>query len=327
MTDAVTPKGIVIKSQGGALRHFMTTSLITLLAPASLWAGSLQNPVTATRNVNTECGEGSSQARCNSFIADHLAYERQRDAERARSAEQRRIRNEEALREAEIVTLPKLNVPANFKFSPSQTKEINAAQAASADSPTEWEIKFFIDQQGVPYHVSAHPWRQEGCTALASVGSLNRLRVGQHSPPRSECVSLDGVTFSPALTSNGTPTVAEVVGRFRARASGMRFDVVSATPVLNPTPNTPSQRWIESQRNRAENQRVRELQSASRTNRDEEWLANAEAAQDNNEASLRLQECHDARSKLEAVTLSRALRPSDLASLRRSTDELCDGVQ
>ncbi|MFL9582640.1 hypothetical protein [Stenotrophomonas sp. AB1(2024)] len=257
----------------------MLFSLCTLVMPAVAQSQSRPvDPVTATRNVRTECGGGASQEQCNQFMRDHLAYERAMEPirarekaeaeQRARAAaarqrvedEQRQIAEEKSIatrkaaylqREAEsqVAILPSVTAGTMLWSSRLQGAFLDSLDVTQGKP---YSVKFFINltETGEVYHNSVNPNR-------ALIDPRTYLEVAQKNDStnycnpdfRSEltdsevCIAPSRMTFSPALTAAGTPVASIVEMELTVSPSRHTLTAISAKPIMFPQANAPTRQW------------------------------------------------------------------------------------
>ena len=336
--------GFMKPPQGASLLNIRLAIAALVVAAASLKVSASEpiDPVSPTRNVRTECGGGATQATCDAFMADYLAYQAVLQSRKEEASAIRKVRYEQIESEGRLVTLPRLIRPAKFGFSSELQRRLSQARPRVEGLVQEWQVRFFVDSSGRPYHSSVWAYRYslgletyelheiandsvQACKPLADVQYLARTS--------NDCLALEGVAFTPALTADGTAMAADVIGKFMMASGGLGFEVVSAKPILFPTPNEPTRAWHDFQVKRAADQERQALMRQDQEVRRQEQQAEqarrfAEEGQvhADREQLRQRQACTDARSKLDQVVAARALRAADLEALRRDTEAVCAGV-
>ena len=235
-------------------------ALIAMSSSLNASAAPPADPVSATRNVRTECGGGSTQAKCDQFMADYLAYEAYRDKKKEEDLAARTARNkpifDEVQRRSEIATLPKLK-PGAFAIDLSKQAEnaVHSRRPRVEGLVYEYPVTFYLDEKGVPYHSSLWPQgrgfdvstyeiyevRQDQVQHCTPLNQLRHLAVAKDE----KCVALTGFSFNPAVTIEGKPIASEVQGKFVLSVKGLDFEVVGAKPIPFGAVNQPSQAWLE----------------------------------------------------------------------------------
>lgn len=238
------------------MRKRIATAMLASLAFASPQAIALgaESPVTATRNVHTECVQSDSQERCDAFFRDYMSAASERHAEEEAAAAANLARMKELRQAYAIAKQPEMLQPDRLLLNDAFVRVANRRR--NRDPKTgrdmgEAPIKFFIDSAGVPYHTSVWPQtvgfrhtdfsmyalkpsdHLDGCPRLASLAN-----------PRDAdyCVALEGVTFTPAETASGKRVAALLKGRIIYGNGQVNIEIDEVEPILFAKPNAPTER-------------------------------------------------------------------------------------
>lgn len=230
--------------------------LATILPAAAFDEEAPRNPISSTRSVWSECGAGAAQQRCDDFIAEYRAWERTRIDSKQDIAD-RRAEYERALATHAVATLPVVKDASQLAFSAEMKQDIAKVRPRAEGLTQEIRVRFHIDTQGKPYHVSTNPDRlnvnQRDFRMYATPNDRMRVCTPIDEPRRwinltnaanQGCVAMDGLQFQPALTAAGKPVAATVDARLILTATDMQLVVTKATPILFPRANEATQAFL-----------------------------------------------------------------------------------